>query len=58
MWNSVGQGAKNLGAIAVNPKRPGEAYVISNDGAIFKTTDGGVTWEPLKERTVREEIRG
>ncbi len=47
-WNSVGPVIKNLAALAVNPRRTAEMYAISNDGAIFKTTDGGRTWEQLK----------
>lgn len=43
-WRSVGQGLKNLAAVTVNPKRPGEVYVASVDGIIFRSADGGKTW--------------
>ena len=44
-WKSVGQGLTNLTALAVNPKRPAEVYAATADGVIFKSTDGGMTWE-------------
>jgi len=44
-WKSVGEGLKNLAAVTVNPKRPDEVYVASTDGVIFKSTDGGMTWQ-------------
>lgn len=44
-WKSIGQGLKNLAAVAVNPKRPGEVYVSTIDSIIFKSTDGGTTWK-------------
>lgn len=44
-WKSVGEGLKNLAAVTVNPKRPHEVYVASTDGVIFKSTDGGMTWQ-------------
>lgn len=51
-WKPVGQGLKNLAAVAVNPKssvvadpnRPREVYAATVDGIIFKSTDGGMTW--------------
>lgn len=46
-WESIGQGLKNLVAVALNPKRPVELYAISSDGVIFKSTDGGMRWEVL-----------
>jgi len=47
-WKPLGQGLKNLAAVAVNPKRPAEVYAATADGIIFKSTDGGTTWERLK----------
>lgn len=44
-WRSVGQGLKNLAAVGVSPKRPGEVYVATADGIIFRSTDGGSTWK-------------
>ena len=47
-WKPLGQGLKNLAAVAINSKRPGEVYAATADGIIFKSTDGGTTWERLK----------
>ena len=44
-WKPVGNGLKNAAAVAVNPKRVGEVYVATMDGVIFKSTNGGTTWE-------------
>lgn len=44
-WKAVGTGIRNLAAVAVNPKRPGEVYASSIDGVIFRSADGGTTWE-------------
>lgn len=56
-WSAIGPVITNLAALAVNPKRPAEMYVVSDDGAFFKTTDGGTTWEQLTERTGRDEMK-
>jgi photosystem II stability/assembly factor-like uncharacterized protein len=57
-WDSRGRTVQGLAALAVNPKRRGEIYTVSNDGAFFKSTDGGITWEQLKDRTIKDEMRG
>ena len=44
-WKALGNQLKNLAAVAVNPKRPNDVYVSTADGAIFKSSDGGTTWE-------------
>lgn len=44
-WKPVGKDLKNLAAVALNPKRPGEVYAATADGVIFKSTDGGTTWK-------------
>ena len=44
-WKPSGKELKNLAAVAVNPKRPGEVYVSTTEGVIFKSTDGGTTWK-------------
>ncbi|MBI2154186.1 MAG: hypothetical protein HYU24_10845 [Candidatus Rokubacteria bacterium] len=43
-WKPLGKELKSLAAVAVNPKRPGEVYVSTMDGIIFKSSDGGRTW--------------
>ena len=44
-WKPVGQGLKNLAAVTLNPRKPNEVYASTADGVIFKSTDGGTTWE-------------
>lgn len=44
-WKPVGKGLKNLAAVVVNPKRPVEVYASTAAGVIFKSADGGTTWE-------------
>jgi len=44
-WKPLGKELKNLAAVAVNPRRPGEVYVSTTDGVIFKSIDGGTTWK-------------
>jgi photosystem II stability/assembly factor-like uncharacterized protein len=44
-WKPLGKELKNLASVTVNPKRPAEVYVITLDGVIFKSADGGVKWE-------------
>ncbi len=44
-WKNVGKGLRNLAAVAVNPRKPNVVYVSTADGVIFKSTDGGTTWE-------------
>ncbi|MBI1893621.1 MAG: hypothetical protein HYS14_05885 [Candidatus Rokubacteria bacterium] len=44
-WKPVGQGLKNLAAVTLNPKKPGEVYAATADGIIFRSTNGGTTWE-------------
>ncbi len=48
-WNPVGQHVKKPVAVAVNPKRSGEVYVATVDGATFKSADGGTTWVSQRE---------
>jgi photosystem II stability/assembly factor-like uncharacterized protein len=45
-WKPVRKGLKNLAAVVVNPKRPSELYVSTTEGTIFRSADGGATWEP------------
>lgn len=43
-WKPVGNGLKNMAAVAINPKRLKEVYAASEDGKLYLSTDGGVTW--------------
>lgn len=45
------------GVVAMNPRRPAEVYVISDQGAILETIDGGVTWQRLPGGAIRAEMR-
>ncbi len=44
-WMAVGNGWRNLAAVAVNPKDPGVVFVATAEGAIFRSPDAGKTWE-------------
>ena len=44
-WTALGKGLKNLAAVAVNPRKPNEVYASTAEGVIFRSTDGGATWE-------------
>lgn len=43
-WTSVAKELKNMGAVAINPKRSDEVYAASEDGKLYVSTDGGTTW--------------
>jgi len=47
-WKPVGHGLRDMAAVAINPKRPNEVYAITADGAIHRSTDGGLTWVPRR----------
>ncbi|QEG21616.1 VPS10 domain-containing protein [Mariniblastus fucicola] len=42
-------------AISESPVQPGLIYVGTTDGAVWKTEDGGSSWEPLAYQPVKEE---
>ena len=44
-WLAVGKGWRNLAALAVNPKDPSVVLVATAEGTIFRSPDGGSTWE-------------
>jgi hypothetical protein len=49
VWEALGPG--NLGgrtrALVVDPNRPQTLYAAGVDGGVWKTTNGGATWDPL-----------
>lgn len=47
-WKAVGKGLKNIAAATVNPRKPNEVYAATANGVIFRSTDGGITWEQQK----------
>ena len=44
-WKSAGSALTNAGAVTINPKKQTEIYAATMDGVIFKSTNGGATWE-------------
>lgn len=43
-WKSVGAGIRDVVAVTVNPREPGEVYAVSTDGRLYRSADGGMTW--------------
>ena len=43
-WKSVGNGLRNLAAVAINPKKPTEMFVSTTDGTIYMSADAGMKW--------------
>ena len=50
-WSAVNQGMLDyrITALAVDPAQPQTVYAGADDGAFFKTADGGQTWENLSD---------
>ena len=44
-WKPAGQGLKNLAAVTLNLRKPKEVYVATAEGVIFRSADGGESWE-------------
>lgn len=44
-WKALGKAWRNLAAVAVNPKDPNVVFAATAEGAIFRSPDGGKTWE-------------
>ncbi len=44
-WKPLGKAWRNMAAVAVNPKDPKEVFVATAEGVIFRSPDGGKTWE-------------
>ncbi len=47
-WKPVGKGLRDMAVVVVNPKRPAEVYAATTDGMIYRSADGGTTWERRK----------
>ena len=47
-WTPVTAGPKNVAAIAVKPKKPGEVYAATTDGGIVHSVDGGAQWTRVR----------
>lgn len=48
LWKPLGRGLKNVAAVAVNPKQPREVYAATMAGVLYRSRDGGQTWQPQK----------
>jgi photosystem II stability/assembly factor-like uncharacterized protein len=50
-WRNVGplRGSRSI-AVAGSPTRPNEYYFGATGGGLWKTTDGGTTWNPVTDR--------
>jgi photosystem II stability/assembly factor-like uncharacterized protein len=44
-WRPLGKTLRNLAAVTVNPRKANEVYASTIDGVIYKSSDGGTTWE-------------
>jgi photosystem II stability/assembly factor-like uncharacterized protein len=44
-WKPVAKGLRNVAAVAVDPKRPGDVYAATTEGVIARSRDGGTTWK-------------
>ena len=47
-WMRAAVGPRNAAAVAVNPRRPGEVSVVTVEGELFVSRDGGVTWDAVR----------
>jgi photosystem II stability/assembly factor-like uncharacterized protein len=47
-WRSVGSELKNMAAVTINPKKPGEMFVVTTDGTIYMSADAGMKWKKQK----------
>jgi hypothetical protein len=49
VWTSLGPEGGSIGAMAVDPNNPNTAYAARGEygGGLFKTTDGGSTWNAI-----------
>jgi photosystem II stability/assembly factor-like uncharacterized protein len=52
MWESIGPGNQGgrIRAIAIHPTRSGTFLVGAAAGGVWKTTDGGDTWQPTMDK--------
>lgn len=50
-WRELGpdRGGRSV-AVAGSQQRPYEYWMGTTGGGVFKTTDGGITWEPMSDR--------
>lgn len=47
-WKSLGSGIRDMVAVTVSPRGPGEVYAVSTEGRLYRSADGGTTWAPQR----------
>src|SRR5215472_3311965 len=58
-WRSIGpqRGGRSI-AVAGSAQRPLEYYFGATGGGLWKTTDGGVTWQPMTDNQITSSSVG
>jgi photosystem II stability/assembly factor-like uncharacterized protein len=58
-WRNLGpsRGGRSI-AVAGSVARPNEYYMGATGGGLWKTTDGGVTWQPVTDGQIRSSSVG
>ncbi|RCK71847.1 MAG: hypothetical protein ANABAC_2670 [Anaerolineae bacterium] len=46
-WQYTGPDSGIIYAVAIDPNDPSILYASSDDGVLFKSTDGGATWDDI-----------
>src|ERR1700742_1537131 len=46
-YRQIGPGGNRVSAVVGEPGNPNVIYAGASDGGIWKTSDAGVTWEPV-----------
>ncbi|MBU3077331.1 VPS10 domain-containing protein [Sphingomonas quercus] len=58
-WRNIGpnRGGRSIGA-AGSPNRPLEYYFGATGGGLWKTTDGGISWQPVTDQKIASSSVG
>jgi len=54
-WEILKGGPSGLVALAVHPERPEVVYAATGDGAVYRSQDGGISWQ---QRTKPARVMG
>src|SRR5262245_25274911 len=58
-WRSIGPGRGGRSQTAAgSAARPLEYYFGATGGGVWKTTDGGITWRPVSDKTFKSSSVG
>jgi photosystem II stability/assembly factor-like uncharacterized protein len=49
VWSQQGLSGYTVTAVVIDPARPDTVYAATEEGGVFKSTDGGATWLPVNE---------